>query len=337
MKPGAKIVSPWSMAYCASRIRCARQNWCSSACLHCAGSRSDSHILGFAPARNAVGTHLPRVSAMTKVDGRRAAERPLPPGLALHARARLVAGDHLARAHLRRDPLGRRSDGLADAGEHVGDGALRDREAEQALADLGQPLVADHLAAVQVGDDRRDARTERRALGHVGGRACRHARLATRARGAEQLDARRDRPDRRNVDMVVLFRELLSGLAEHGTARTALGVEAPRRVRASRRACARRRGGPCAAACSPAARRSPSARATAAARSCPASSAAAPSLASSSAMRAISALICASSSSIRASSCCTSGFKLSASSESSFSGAIPSLNQPVALRSIRYA
>ena len=60
-----------------------------------------------------------------------------------------------------------------------------------------------------------------------------------------------------------------------------------------------------------------------------------PSWASSSAMRAFRALICASSSSIRVSSCCTSGFKLSALAESIFSGAIPSLNQPAALRSIR--
>jgi hypothetical protein len=42
-----------------------------------------------------------------------------------------------------------------------------------------------------------------------------------------------------------------------------------------------------------------------------------------------------SSSSIRVSSCCTSGFKLSASGESTFSGAIPSLNQHAALPSIR--
>ena len=134
-------------------------------------------------------------------DGRRA---PLPPGLALHARTGLVAGDHLAGAHLCRDPVGRRAKCLADAGEHVGDGALRDGEAEQALADLGQPLEADHLAAVQVGDDRRDARIERRAFGHAGGRARRHARLAAGAGGAEQPDARRDRPDRRKVDMIVL-------------------------------------------------------------------------------------------------------------------------------------
>jgi hypothetical protein len=81
--------------------------------------------------------------------------------------------------------LGRRGHGLAHAGEHIGDGALGDGETEQAVADLGQPLVADHLAAVQVRDDRRDVGTERRALGHVGGSACRHALAAARAGGAE--------------------------------------------------------------------------------------------------------------------------------------------------------
>jgi hypothetical protein len=49
------------------------------------------------------------------------------------------------------------------------------------------PLEADHLAAVQVGDHRRDARTERRAFGHIRGGARRHPRLAARASGAEQL------------------------------------------------------------------------------------------------------------------------------------------------------
>jgi hypothetical protein len=48
----------------ANQVR--EQNWCASACLNSACSRSDSHIFSFAPARNAVGTHLPRVSALTK-------------------------------------------------------------------------------------------------------------------------------------------------------------------------------------------------------------------------------------------------------------------------------
>src|SRR3974390_3933479 len=83
---------------------------------------------------------------------------------------------------------------------------------------------------MQVGDHRRDARTERRAVGHIRGGARRHPRLAAGAGGAEQLDARRDRPDRRNVNMIVLLREFLSGFAEHGAAGTVLSEETSRRV-----------------------------------------------------------------------------------------------------------
>ena len=62
-------------------------------CVHCGGSRSDSHTFGRTPARKSVGTHLLRVGAIM-MDGGAAAERPLPVRLALHARAGLVAGDH---------------------------------------------------------------------------------------------------------------------------------------------------------------------------------------------------------------------------------------------------
>ena len=96
----------------------------------------------------------------------------------------------------------------------------------------------------------------------------RHPRPAARAGGAEQLDARRDRPDRRNVDMIVLFGEVLSGCVEHRHRICSARRRSDASHRASRRAGVPRRGGPCAAAWSPAARRSPSARATAAARSC---------------------------------------------------------------------
>jgi len=81
------------------------------------------------------------------IDGVAQPKCPLPPGLALHGGTRLIAGDHLLARTFCRDPLGRRCNCLADAGEHVGDSALRDREAEEALADFSQPLEADHLAA----------------------------------------------------------------------------------------------------------------------------------------------------------------------------------------------
>ena len=134
--------------------------------------------------------------------------------------------------------------------------------------------------------------------------------------------------------MIVLFREVLAGCVEHGPACTALGVEAARRIWAlGELACH------AGAALGPPWRGGLVAGGSAFAF-CPRDGGSeelsgvlggCPSLASSSAMRARRALFCANSSSIRISNCCTSGFRLSASSESSFSGAIPSLNQPAAL------
>jgi len=135
------------------------------------------------------------------------------------------------------------------------------------------------------------ARTERRAFGHnPRGAFRRHPRLAARACGAEQLDASRDRPDRRNVDMIVLLREFLSGFAEHGAARTVLGVEASRRVGLLGQLA--RDAGP--ALAPPLDRRRLGVRllprAKAAARNCPAFSAVRPRLASNSAMAGVQRL-----------------------------------------------
>src|SRR5258708_7755535 len=74
------------------------------------------------------------------IDGGGAAERPLPVRLALHARAGLVAGDHLAGAHGGGDLLCCRAERLARACQPVGDRALRDCQAEQPFAPLGQTL-----------------------------------------------------------------------------------------------------------------------------------------------------------------------------------------------------
>ena len=163
-------------------------------------------------------------------------------------------------------------------------------------------LKLDHLAAVQIRDRRRDAGAERRAFGHVGGRRRGDARLAARARGAEQIDARRDRLDRRQVDMIVGARELL-----------VRPRRAPCRTRSARRAMLRVDVGVLGELARDAgaafARRLRRRRSTLA--FCPRDGGSeelsgvfggVPSLASSSAMRASSALFCASSSSIRPSS-----------------------------------
>ena len=108
----------------------------------------------------------------------------------------------------------------------------------------------------------------------IRGGARRHPRLAAGAGGAEQLDARRDRPDSRNVHMIVLLREFLSGFTRarrhrHRCSakkrRVASGFSASFRATPGRPLRRRLTAG--------GARRSPSDRAKAAARKCPASSA----------------------------------------------------------------
>ncbi len=164
------------------------------------------------------------------VDCGGAAERPLPPRLALHARTRLVRCDHGACAHFCCDEIGVGRERQADAREDVGDRALRDRHAEQAVQRFGQALETHQLAAVQIRNGRHDTETERRALGHVGGRCRRDAPLAARTRGSEQVDARRDGLDRRNIGVVVSARELLIGCLERCPACTALGLDVARDI-----------------------------------------------------------------------------------------------------------
>ena len=54
--------------------------------------------------------------------------------------------------------------------ETVGDGTFGNLQTEQAVQHLGEAGVAYHLAAVQIRDKRDDARAERGAGWHVGGR-----------------------------------------------------------------------------------------------------------------------------------------------------------------------
>jgi hypothetical protein len=80
---------------------------------------------------------------------------------------------------------------LGRACEHVGDRAFGNLQAEQALQHLGQARVADHLAAVKIGDERDDAGAERRAGRHVRGRLGGDGIAAARTIGAAQVDPRR--------------------------------------------------------------------------------------------------------------------------------------------------
>lgn len=127
------------------------------------------------------------------------------------------------------------------------------------------PRASDPRCAICYRPRRHDLRA--RLQGAAEGRVCGWpppGRSRRRQHVARNSSSCRDRLDRRNVDMIVLSREVLSGFAEHGTARTALGVEASRCVRLlGELACS-------VVAWSPAGRRSPSARARAAERNCPA-------------------------------------------------------------------
>ena len=164
------------------------------------------------------------------IDGSGRSKHPLPPGLAAHAGRGLVAGDHRTGAHGLGDGAGSRRERLGRAREHVGDGALGDRQAEQAAEHLGQSRVADHVAAVQIGHRRDDAGSERAAGRHVGGRLGGDALAAARADRAMQSDARRDGLDRRQIDVVVGVRDGLSGGRERRAAGAALGVDITRGI-----------------------------------------------------------------------------------------------------------
>ena len=87
--------------------------------------------------------------------------------------------------------------------EHGGDGALRDGQAEHLGGKPRQPLEADMMAVVQVGQQRTDAGTERRARGHPRRRRGPVAPAAPTAATAQQFHPRHHRPDRRQIDMVV--------------------------------------------------------------------------------------------------------------------------------------
>ena len=56
-----------------------------------------------------------------------------------------------------------RGERLFGARQHVGDGALGEFQAEQAVEHLDHAIVADHLAGVQIGHERDDTGTERTA------------------------------------------------------------------------------------------------------------------------------------------------------------------------------
>ena len=66
-----------------------------------------------------------------------------------------------------------------------------------------QALETDMVAVVQIGQQCADTRAKRRARLHRGGGLCAITGTATLAAAAEQFHPRHDRPDRRQVDVVI--------------------------------------------------------------------------------------------------------------------------------------
>ncbi len=78
------------------------------------------------------------------------AKHPLPAGLAFDARRSLVRGNHGCRTHLGIDASRFRGERCVRAAEYIGDGAFADFQPEQPFEHLHQPVVADHVAGVQI-------------------------------------------------------------------------------------------------------------------------------------------------------------------------------------------
>lgn len=78
--------------------------------------------------------------------GRVANEHPLPTGDAVRSGGRLVRGDDPCRAQPLADRTGRARHARAQAPEHVGDGALRDGQAEHLAREPRQALETDVMA-----------------------------------------------------------------------------------------------------------------------------------------------------------------------------------------------
>ena len=132
-----------------------------------------------------------------------AAKDPLPVGFSLDARRGLVAVDHRRRAHGGSNGCGCGRERLGGAGDHIGDGALGDGQPKEVARRLDEAAIADHLARVQINDQRCNAGPERSAGRHIGRRRRRDARPATPTGAAVEIDPCRDRLDWRQINVIV--------------------------------------------------------------------------------------------------------------------------------------
>ncbi len=148
------------------------------------------------------------------IDGSRRQQHPLPPVLALDPGRGLVRGHHLAGAHFRCNGLRARGERGLRAGQQVGDRALAEANPEHFLQQPRQPFEADRLGDVQVHDQRHEIAAEGRPRRHVGGRRGAEPAAAMRASAAMPVNADDDRPNRRQLEMIIGMKPGLTGRAQ---------------------------------------------------------------------------------------------------------------------------
>ena len=197
----------------------------------CGKAVRDPH-LGPSACQEASDHGLAAARSNNVPNGCRTAEHPLPVGFSLDPRRGLVASDDGGGAHIGLDGLASGRERHGGPRQHVGDGALRQRQAKQPAQHLDKPVETDHLAGMQINDKCNDAGAERASWRHVGRRRGGDALAAAGAGATMQIDPCRDGLDRRQVDMIVGGDVRLAGLCEPGAATGAgLGVDIAHNVR----------------------------------------------------------------------------------------------------------
>lgn len=162
-------------------------------------------------------------------------EHPLPVGHAVNPGCGFVRGDDGSGQEL---GLDRRAGGIErrpHAAEGIGDGAFGDAQPKHLLQQARQPLEADMMAVMQVGQQRADPWAEGRSRKHGGGRFSPIAPSTRTAAAAEQLHPRHHRADFWQVNVVVAMPAALSRCQQRRLAvRAFLGKTALRAIRVGR-------------------------------------------------------------------------------------------------------
>ncbi|OIQ67371.1 hypothetical protein GALL_510500 [mine drainage metagenome] len=147
-------------------------------------------------------------------------ERPLPAGPAIDARRRFVGGHDIGLADFGDDLFARRRQRAGEALEDVRDRALGDLQPKELAHDPRQPLEADVMGVMQIHQERADPRTKGGTRRHSR-RGVRPEPVAAPTTAAHQLHAGDDRPDRRQIDMIVARPDTLRPIGDVSAAMAA--------------------------------------------------------------------------------------------------------------------